>query len=180
MAGNPKNPTGFCLLEVENDKKVVKTEILHSNSEIIEKLEEIRPKIIAIDAPLTYSGRNRRCDDELRVYGALPVTLRGMEVLAIRGRELAKELKTRNFNFIEIFATATGKILGFYSDNKKTAKREMQKNLLKANLSGDLERKLLTKDEIDAVFAAITGYLHLTNATRDVGDDEGRIIIPEV
>ena len=180
LAGNPKNDTGFCDLEVTSGKKSVTTKILHFDVEIIGGVEKTNPEIIAIDAPLTYSGVPRKCDGELREYGSLPVTLRGMEVLAIRGKQLAEELKAKNFKVIEVFSTASAKILGFYSEPGKSAERKMQKKLLKANLSGDIERKFLTKDELDAVFAAITGYLYLSGSTRTVGDDSGKIVIPEV
>jgi hypothetical protein len=185
LAGNPKNDTGFCLLEVKDDeeerRKVVMTKLLHSNLEIIREVEKIKPKpppleLIAIDAPLTYSGTNRKCDDLLKNYGTLPVTLKGMEVLAIRGIELAKELKKRDFEVIEVFSTASAKILGFYAKEE----REMQKNLLKADLSGDVEKRFLTKDELDAIFAAITGYLYLKDSTDIVGDGNGKIVIPKV
>lgn len=175
LAGNPTNDTGFCILTVD-DEKSVSTSILKSDSEILERLKEIQPEIVAIDAPLIFEGRNRPCDDELREYGALPVTLRGMEVLARRGSSLAIEIKKLNLNMIEIFATASAKILGFHDpDNKK-----MQKRLIEAKISGDVDKRFLTKDELDAVFAAITGYLYLNDSTKEVGDDNGKIVIPKV
>lgn len=177
LAGNPKNNTGFCFLEVNDDEeKAVTTEISHSNTEIIEKVEKIKPEIVAVDAPLTFSGTNRKCDDLLKNYGTLPVTLRGMEILAVRGTELAKELKKRDFSIIEIFATASAKILGLYAKSE----REMQKNLLNSRIKGDVEKRFLSKDELDAIFAAITGYLHIKGSTEIVGDDAGKIVIPKV
>ncbi|ODS37506.1 MAG: hypothetical protein A7315_04000 [Candidatus Altiarchaeales archaeon WOR_SM1_79] len=176
LAGNPKNDTGFCSMEVKDDKKHVSTQILHSDSEIIDKLKEIKPELIAIDAPLTYKGVNRKCDNDLQKYGALPVTLRGMEVLAKRGTKLADELKRMNFKFIEVFSTATAKILGFH-DKKETV---MQKNLIKSGIEGDVGRRFLTKDELDAIFAAMTAYLYVSNSTETIGDDNESIIIPKV
>lgn len=177
LAGSPNNATGICVLEVnEKDEKSVTTEILYADSDIIENLNKIKPDITAIDAPLTASGENRLCDEELRKYGALPVTLRGMEVLAKRGKELAGELKKLNLNFIEIFSTASAKILGFYDKDVM----KMQKGLIKFGVGGDTEKRLLTKDEVDAISAALTGYLHLKNLTGEVGDEKSKIIIPKV
>ncbi|MEM4347222.1 MAG: DUF429 domain-containing protein [Candidatus Altiarchaeota archaeon] len=176
LAGNPKNDTGFCVLTATETLKDVSTEILHSDQEIIEKVEIVKPEVIAIDAPLTYFGENRKCDELLKEYGTLPVTLRGMEVLAIRGRELRKKLESRNFNVIEIFATASAKILGLYAETEK----EMQKNLLNSNIKGAIERKFLNKDELDAIFAAITAYMYTENLVDFVGDEKGRIAIPKV
>ncbi len=177
LAGMPKNASGICTLVVnDKDEKSVTTKILHENSEIIEYLTEIKPDIIAVDAPLTFTGENRHCDEELRKYGALPVTLRGMEMLSMRGTELAGDIKKLNMNFIEIFSTATAKILGFY--DKDLMKK--QKNLVNFGVLGDTEKRILKKDEIDAIFAAITGYLYLEGLTEDVGDEKGRVVIPKV
>ncbi|HIE34542.1 MAG TPA: DUF429 domain-containing protein [Candidatus Altiarchaeales archaeon] len=176
LAGNPKNETGFCTLEIKGDKKSVSTTLLYSDSEILEKINSVEPEIIAIDAPLTFDGSNRRCDDELREYGALPVTLRGMEMLAIRGLRITDKIRKLNFRVIEVFSTATAKILGLYSKNEK----EMQKRLIDSGISGDIDRRFLTKDEIDAIFAAITAYLYTSGSTDSVGDDNSKIIIPRV
>jgi len=176
LAGNPKNETGFCVLDTVNSIKRVSTTLLHSDDEIIDKIMEISPVVTAIDAPLTFNGVERRCDRELRRYGALPVTLRGMEILAIRGSELARKLMRLNMNVIEVFSTATAKILGLYASSE----REMQKNLIDAGISGDVDKRFLTRDELDAIFAAITAYLYINKSTTSVGDDKGRIIIPRV
>lgn len=179
LAGNPKNETGFCVLTTsgnDDSEKDVKLSILYSDQDIIKSIADAKPDIIAVDAPLTYSGVNRRCDEMLREYGALPVTLRGMEVLALRGRSLGEIIKKGGFRVVEVYATASGKILGLY-DRDET---KMQKSLLKSGLTGDVSRRMLVKDEIDAVFAALTGFLHLKGKTREIGDESGTIIIPDV
>jgi len=176
LAGNPENDSGFCKLSVEGDVKHVTLKVVHSNKEIIDNLRNARPRLTAIDAPLIYKGMNRRCDAELSSYGALPVTLRGMEVLARRGSSLAEDLSRQGFDLIEVYATASAKILGYYDKNNQV----IQKNLLSSGLSGDIEKRFLSRDELDAVFSAITAFLHLKKTTQEVGDAEGRIIIPQV
>ncbi len=176
LAGSPKNDTGFCLLEVTGEEKKLSVTLLHSDSEILEKIRKNDPDLTAIDAPLTYEGMNRECDSILRDYGALPATLRGMEVLAKRGTRLASELNKVGCKYIEIYAKATGKILGFYDADD----RAIQKKLLAAGLCGDLEKRMLTKDEIDAVFAALTAYLHYDGKSEEVGGATGKIIIPKI
>lgn len=176
LAGSPKNDTGFCILEVTGEDKSLTVTILHSDSEILEKIKKNKSDLIAIDAPLTYEGINRECDSILRDYGALPVTLRGMEVLAKRGAGIAGELRKQGRKYIEVHAKATGKILGFYD----TDERSMQRKLLSAGLSGDLEKRMLSKDELDAVFAALTAYLHCDGKSEEVGDANGKITIPRI
>jgi predicted nuclease with RNAse H fold len=176
LAGNPGNETGFCVLEIEGDKKSVSTCILHSDSDILDRIKKVSPPLIAIDAPLTYAGVNRRCDADLSSYGALPVTLRGMEVLGLRGTALAKEISDLKYKTIEVYSTASAKILGLYGRNEM----EAYKNLLSAGLDGVVQKRMLTKDEMDAVYAALTAYLHATGATEKVGDPSGEIVIPKV
>lgn len=46
-------------------------------------------------------------------------------------------------------------------------------------LKGDLETRVLTSHEIDAVTAALTGYLYLQEKTELIGDEEeGYIVVP--
>ncbi|MCK4491185.1 MAG: DUF429 domain-containing protein [Candidatus Altiarchaeales archaeon] len=176
LAGNPGNDTGFCIMNVTGDEKNVHASILHADDEIIEKVKEADPALIAIDAPLTYCGENRACDEELHKYGALPVTLRGMVVLAERGSMLAEKLRELDLEVIEVFSTATAKILGHYDKRDKV----MQKKLINSGIKGDVDRRFLTRDELDAVFASITAFLHLNRLTYAVGDEKGKIITPKV
>lgn len=176
LAGSSKNETGFCILTVENDKKFVETRIVHSNEELIAAIVDVKPDLVAVDAPLIYEGANRKCDEMLRQYGALPATLPGMETLAKRGVFVARELKERNIKYIEVFSTASAKILGVYSKQEF----QMQKNMMSLNLDGDANKRLLTKDELDAISAALTAYLHTLGETKTIGDESGIIVVPEV
>ena len=175
LAGSPKNPTGFCVLSEEGGRKSVQVKVIHSDDEILREVDAAQPDIVALDAPTTYSGSNRFCDRELKDYGALPVTLPGMEMLARRGTELAGTLKGRH-SVIEVYATASAKILGVYHKDDFSC----QKKLLSLDLSGDPNARLLSRDELDAVFAAMTGFLHLIGQTKAVGGEDGTIIIPDV
>ncbi|MFH1787945.1 MAG: hypothetical protein ABH834_01035 [Candidatus Altiarchaeota archaeon] len=175
LAGLPKNPSGFCVLVDEDGVKTVRVKILFSDDEIVRELDDASPDVVALDAPATFSGHNRACDRELEQYGALPVTLPGMEVLARRGTNLAGRIAGKH-KLVEVYAKASAKILGVYAKDDFAC----QKKLLSLDLSGDPNQRMLTRDELDAVFAAMTGYLHLMGQTKEVGDEDGRIIIPDV
>lgn len=175
LAGSPKNPTGYCLLTVSGSKKNIETKILHSDEEILAKLDADRPSLVAVDAPLTFEGRNRECDRLLKEYGALPPTLPGMSVLAKRGTELAKRLSS-SFQIIEVYATASAKILGVYHKDEF----RFQKNVMSLDLDGDVNTRFLSRDELDAILAAITAYLHAEGQTKPVGGGDGVIVIPNV
>lgn len=174
LAGNPKNKTGFCILTVDT-RKDVRVFILKTDNEILEAIESENPDLIAVDAPLTYSGSTRRCDEQLSSYGSLPVTLPGMEILAIRGSNLAKILG-EDYKIIEVFSLACAKILGIYDKNDLKA----QKMLNSLDLDGDTNSRFLTRDELDSIFAAFTGFLHKKGQTKNVGDETGVIVIPDV
>jgi len=176
LAGSQRNDTGWCLLAETGGVKAVACRIVHSDDEILSGLRDARPDIVAVDAPLTYSGARRACDEALREYGALPVTLRGMEILAERGRSLAEKMRVGGLRFIEVHSQASAKILGVYHKNDFT----MQKNMMALDLAGDVNTKILSRDELDAVMAAVTGYLSLFSQTREVGDDAGRVVVPNV
>ena len=175
LAGSPRNKTGCCVLDV-GEVKVVSLSLLLSDDDIVSFVESANPFIVAVDAPLVYTGVRRRCDELLQGYGAIPVTLRGMEALAKRGVILAGRLRGGGFNCVEVHSTSSAKILGVYDKVDFT----LQKNLVELGLKGDIESRILVRDELDAILAALTGYLHGLGGTEVVGDDCGRIAVPRV
>lgn len=176
LAGSEKNDTGFCVLLSDGNGKKVKTTLLKSDEEIKLQCQLVQPDLIAIDAPLT-PARNaymRLAEEELKSYGALPQNLRGMTYLVERGIRLGNQLKN-NYKVIEVYNNATAKILGFYE--KKDF--DMQKKLAEM-LEGELKNRLMKRDELDSISAALTGFLYMQGKTQEVGDDEGKIVIPKV
>ncbi|OQX18862.1 MAG: hypothetical protein BWK75_06180 [Candidatus Altiarchaeales archaeon A3] len=174
LAGITKHSTGFCILTISDFKgdKFAETKILNTDKEIIEEIKKAKPEIIAIDAPL--SKGNRKCDYDLKIYGALPLTLKSMEILAERGIKISGELRKENFNVVEVFATATAKILGFHNKSREVEQKELIK-VIKG-----IDKRLLKKDEIDAIFCAITAYLYYFSKTTEVGDETGKVIVPKI
>lgn len=155
LAGSDKNRSGFCVIKEEFGQKDIKSKTIFTDEEILQEISAIKPTLIAIDAPLTNKLRDRKCDLEMRKYGSLSLKLPGMQMLAKRGFNLASKIKEMNYPVIEVFPKATEKIMG-------------------------IEKSSLSKseDQADAILAAITGFLHLENKTKEVGDREGKIYIP--
>lgn len=174
LAGIPKNGTGFCIMS-DSDGKSVKTGIVHSDSSIIGLVESSKPMLVAVDAPLVYQGVPRDCDSLLAGYGVLPVTLSGMSVLAKRGVHMASSLSDMGTQAIEVSVKACAKLLGVYNKDDFS----MQKNLMSLDISGDINRKIMSRDELDAIICAMTAYLHLGGSTKTVGDESGSIVIPD-
>lgn len=171
LAGLERNDTGFCIFENKN----VRVKLLKTDQDILREIEKERPDLICIDAPLTLPMQiQRKADLELKQYGALPPLLGGMRYLTMRGNRLREKLI--GYKVIEVLNRATAKILGFnFPDHS-----ERQKALLKMDLKGDIESRAMTKDEVDSITAAITGYLYLEGKTEKIGDEEGKIVVPKI
>lgn len=173
LAGMEKNDTGVCVLE-DRDTKI---KLVHKDSEIVALIEAEKPGLVCIDGPTTLPVQlARRCDAELAAQGALPPLVGGMRYLTMRATRLRERLEADGFKVIEVCNAATAKLLGYW-DPEPTRR---QKALLKMGLTGDVGRRVLSKDEVDAVTAALTGALHVQEKTAEVGDEEGKIIIPKV
>lgn len=167
LAGNPKNPTGFCVLH----NSIGKVKILKTDEEILERIFETNPEVVAIDSPL--SLEDRICDRLLKKYGVMPVKLKSIYNLGTRAIHLVEKILTKiDTKIIEVFPTGTAKILGVYSKNYKE-----KQNLIKDKLSIRFKEDL-TKDELDSVLCALTGLLYMSNLTQDLGDEKGKITIP--
>ncbi len=172
LAGVEKNATGFCFLE-DSSGKTVTTSLVHNDGEILSGIDGVSPDIVAVDAPLDYAGVERVCDRSLRQYGVLPATMPGMRTLAGRGTLLAKKIRDAGFDCIEVSVRASSRILGIDGREDFT----VQKRLLGLDLGGDISSRILTRDELDAVCCALTGYLYVMGDTETI---EGQVVLPRV
>jgi len=175
LAGIPTNPTGWATWK---NKKISACE-LHTDQEIIETTLNCQPNLVAIDAPLSLpkEGLLRQTNREMhkKGYPVLPPLFRAMEKLTLRAIKIAEELKKGGINILEVHPASTTKALKIPpKDMKRT-----QAIFLQMGLKGDLEKRILTAHEIDAVAAALTGYLYLQGKTELIGNEtEGYIVVP--
>jgi len=161
LAAKQKNPTGICSL---NHETCLFT--LYSNKDIIAGVQDHMPELIALDAPLIKGEfRIREVDRYLKKYGALPPTIPSMKPLVQRGSNMADIFISQGYEVIEVFPTATAKILGVYSPDYKLMAQEF----------GIQPRN---EHEMDAYLAALTGKLKVTHKAIEIGDDDGRVILP--
>ena len=177
LAGREENPTGICVL---NNQKL-KLKSLYTNADILEEVKKIKPHLIIIDAPLSLpkgrccldkdcecavGGHIRQAEREIRSYGhVLPLTFRGMKMLALRGISLAISLQD-NYNVLEAHSRTTQKILDFQNPEEELS--EMF----------DWETSP-SQHELDAALAALTGFFYQKNCHLALGTpEEGTIIIP--
>ena len=185
LAGSEKRNTGFCIMKGMN----VKTFIVHSDQEIFSILKKIKPKpkIIAIDAPLSLPfGREslekrgpphlRECDKELlrRKIKFFPLTLGPMRKLTARGIKLKKKLEKKGYTVIEVYPGGAQDMLGIA---RKREEEKLMQGLRKIGIKG-LNKKT-THDELDAVTAALVGKFYLEDNYLTFGkEEEGLIIMP--
>ncbi len=110
LAGSPRRPTGLCLLRGSQ----AQTSVAFSDKDILNTIQQARPDLVPIDAPLSLpkgrrtihdrSGEHfRDCDLELRRRGIrfFPVTLGPMRMLTERGLVLKAKIRALGYRAIE-------------------------------------------------------------------------------
>jgi len=175
LAGVEKNPTGWALWK----NKVISTCHLYENQEILELLTKFEPTLIAIDAPVSLpkKGAMRKADKEMysRGYPVFPPRFPAMEKLTLRAMKIIQQIEREELYIIEVHPTSTRKALKIPTKDWE----KIQNIFLHMGLKGDLETRVLASHEIDAITAALTGYLYLQGKTELIGDEEeGYIVVP--
>ena len=168
LAGKESNPSGIAILQ---DREVSLSEA-YSDEEITSLILEIRPDLVAIDAPLSLprEGITRDVDKLMVSLGlrVLPPLLGGMRYLTLRGVKLRQELEERGACVIEVHPKSSLKILKLKRENfLEFLEREGFK----------IEGKV-TQHTIDAAVSAYTALLYLTGCTKEIKGEEGVIIVP--
>jgi uncharacterized protein len=187
LAGSPTRRTGFCRLD---PGLTARTRILGDDREIEEMVRAARPRIVAIDAPLSLpAGRRsldipgpphlRACDRELTRLGIrfFPVTLGPMRGLTARGIALARLFRSEGIEVIEAYPGGAQDVLGI--PRKGAGVERLRKALVRFGFRGDVERTAITHDELDAVVCAYTGREHVAGRSLILGDPaEGLLVLP--
>ena len=188
LAGSPKRPTGFC---VADSNKRVKCEVLFTDNELLEAVKETAPKIVAIDAPLALpKGRHcleehcrgrahfRACDrvlSRMRIR-YFPITIGPMRMLTARWMLLTKRFRRLGVESIETFPGAAQDILGI--PRKQDGLEALQQALARV-CTGDVVRRRLTGDELDAINCAIVARDYAMGSYLAIGDpSEVLMILP--
>lgn len=174
LAAKPHNETGFAILK----RAIAKTMLLKSDDEIINHTLKTKPSIIAIDAPLSLpegDGIAREADRLLvkKGFRCFWPLLPSMKPLTLRGIKLKETLEKHGLRVIEVFPSATQKILRV--PTKKAGKDKFLKGL--AGLGINITTENPTHHELDAVTAALTVLFYLAGRYEAVGDEQGGLVI---
>jgi predicted nuclease with RNAse H fold len=184
LAGVEKRPTGYCrLLDME-----VETSLVYEDKEILSKIRNFGPRVVAIDAPLSLPpGRKslderngnhlRECDRELLKRGIkfFPITLGPMRKLTERGMRLKKILEKENFIALEAYPGGAQDLLGI--PRKQKGLEKLKAGLENLGIKGLTDR--MSDHELDAVTCAYLGKLFLEEGAVIYGSPNG-IIMPKV
>jgi len=184
LAGVETRPSGFCVLKGLK----VETGILYSGQEIIDRIQQIKPEIVAIDAPLSLpDGRKsieertsvhlRECDRELlkRRIKFFPITLGPMRKLTERGIRLMGVLKKKGLKVIEVYPGGAQDVLNI--PRKQRGINKLIRGLKGLKITGLTDK--MTDHELDAVTCAYVGKLFLEGKTLTFGNPEKSIIMPK-
>jgi hypothetical protein len=164
------------------------TRVVYSDEEIIKGIEDVKPEIIAIDAPLSLpDGRKsiedrnnvhlRECDRELlkRKIKFFPVTLGPMRKLTERGIRLKKILENKGYKVIEVYPGGAQDILNI--PRKQKGLDKLINGLKKLKIIGLTNE--MNDHELDAITCAYIGKLHLEGKTLIFGIPDKSIIMPK-
>jgi predicted nuclease with RNAse H fold len=184
LAGSPKRPSGICILDEEMNAQ---TFIVYSDEEIIKIVKDVKPLVIAIDAPLFLpKGRKslsergdvhlRSCDRELLKMGIkfFPITLGPMRMLTERGIKLRAILEGLGYKVIETYPGAAQDILKI---PRKKDPVGLENGLVKIGIK--IKKSNLSNDELDAITCALVAKMYFENKYSALGvPDEGYMILP--
>lgn len=184
LAGVENRPTGFCSLT--QDK--AETSLLYSDQEILRKIRQVRPTIVAIDAPLSLppgrssleertSNHLRECDRELLRKGIkfFPLTLGPMRQLTKRGMNLKNLLLAENYTVIEAYPGGAQDVLGI--PRKQKGLDKLKAGLEGLGLSGLKDQ--ISDHELDAATCAYVGKLFFEGKAVIYGDQSEGIVMPK-
>lgn len=189
LAGSPKRPTGACAID---GRLRVLCCVLYSDKEILEFVRESRTKYVAVDAPLALpKGRHclgehcrgrahfRACDRVLMRMGIkfFPITIGPMRTLTARGIRLMKILKLLPVKVFETYPGAAQDLLGI--PRKQHGLQALQQGLMGIGCRGDIARRDLTGDELDAINCALVAREYARGSYLAIGDpSEIMMILP--
>jgi predicted nuclease with RNAse H fold len=184
LAGVENRPTGLSILK----DMEAETSLVYADEAILKRIDESRPEIVAIDAPLSLpAGRKsieertnvhlRECDKELLRRGIrfFPITLGPMRKLTTRGIKLRRTLENRGFRVIEVYPGGAQDILGI--PRKQRGLEKLRGGLEKAGIRGLNDQ--MSDHELDAVTCAFVGKLFLEGKSVTYGTSEQGIVMPQ-
>lgn len=192
LAGTTSSRTGLCALY----NHTAKTQIAHTDEEIIQFVQSAHPELISIDAPLSLpkgrttvydddparqeAGIVRYCEQVLKSRGvnSYPALIRSMQELTKRGIYLAELFRSQGYPVIECFPGAAQDVVQL--PRKRTDESLLKKGLSTFGIHGDFQTAQICHDELDAITAALVGQFFISDYFEPLGiPEENDMIIPQ-
>ncbi len=166
----------------------VKTDLVYTDTEILDYTRHHRPAVITIDAPLSLppgiktiedrSGEHLRpCDRELqrRKIRFFPITLGPMRTLTKRGMALKEKLESLKCPVLECYPGGAQDVLGI--PRKQKGLESLRQGYLNLGIK-DVSTGL-SDHELDAVAGAYVALLYWEGKAELYGNlEEGAIVMP--
>ena len=180
LAAKEKEKTGICVINSNNDKEEeeedgsysVITSSVFGDEQILEKIDQVNPDLIAIDAPLSWGEKFRPAEREMIKdgYRLLPLNMNSMKELTKRAIRLKERI---NYPSVECHPTSSAKAL-------KIEKKPIEAFVKACERKFSLKFKNIPKNqhEVDAVLAALTAKFYLLDKCRIYGKEGEEIILP--
>lgn len=169
LAGSTHNPSGVCIL---SNTRIDFLGVLYSDEEIVSLILSAKPRTAAIDAPLTHSRGYREVDREMIKHGyrVLPPGWRGMKMLVSRAILIKEKLEENSIKVIETHPRSALK-----SSNCNSVDR------LLSMYGISFEKKRISRDELDAVIAALVAHHYELGDVEVVEAYDGKIyLLPRI
>lgn len=181
LRSSQRYPTGIAAMTA--DRRCYFLEVARTDEQILGRIEEAQPRVVAIDAPLALP-EGRHCADPAcacasagimrevdRIcaregYRPFPALLPSMVNVTLRGIRLRETLEARGYEVIEVYPGMTQDVVGV--GRKGAGVDGLRRGLKRAGIRG-LPRRRITHDELDAVTCAWTGHLYLEGLTETMG-----------
>jgi predicted nuclease with RNAse H fold len=183
LAGSPRRPTGLCVLRGLK----AQTQVAHDDVEILSVVEQAKPDLVPIDAPLSLpAGREsihdrsgehlRECDRELRrrKIRFFPITLGPIRMLTERGLALKAKIEAMGFSVVECYPGAAQDV--WHIPRQHRDRTGLLHGLADLGVKGLTAE--MTGDELDAVTAALVGRWFLAGGGEMLGGENG-ILLPQ-
>ncbi len=129
-------------------------------------------EVVAVDAPLTLpkGGAFRDFEREIlrRGFRLLPLNMKSMRELALRGSELRKALEREGVIVLETHPTTVRRILGL-------SRKDLVQLMVRMGYHGE---RLLSPDDVDALTCLLISILYVEGKVEIVRGEEGSMVLP--
>jgi predicted nuclease with RNAse H fold len=201
LASTPQRPSAFAVLNDQGSLRDLG--LVREDDDILALARRWRPRYLAIDAPLSLPEGMCCLEESCPCAPAAPDRLKAAErallregiglfrttkrsiikAMVYRAIGLRRALEERGYTVMEIYPYASKVRLFGRPIPKKTTKAGQQwlRQRLEGLVPGLREhRHPLSHDQLDAIVAAYTAYLHGQGQAEAVGDgEEGAIYVPK-